>query len=62
MIILLGSGGTTLAPLYDVLCTAASRRIIMKFVNSQKDTFTNPVPVYLSSMRDPGSFRMQAWL
>jgi hypothetical protein len=27
-------------------------------VNTQKDIFTKPVPVYPSSVRDPGSFRM----
>ena len=31
----------------------------MKFVNSQ-NTFTTPVPVYPSSMRDPCSFRISA--
>jgi hypothetical protein len=30
----------------------------MRFVNTQK--VTKPVPVYPSSMRDPGSFRMSA--
>ena len=33
----------------------------MRFVNSQKDTFTKPVPVYRSSMRDPAPSVCAGW-